>query len=143
MSTSKVISTCVVLLLGTIGLIVTNHYTKDAAAEQALIAKDKVAVEAAKIARAMPEPDHVAANPELAKLNSMQAEIKGMDIASIEKEMAELKIAIEKTGLLNKGARPEEATLQNPQIKEMLMRMALMRVEKNKREAQAANNTEQ
>jgi hypothetical protein len=67
--------------------------------------------------------------PEIEKLNAMQEEIAKLSDEEIEKEMASLKKQAQDSGLLADNVDVN----QRPELKAMLTRMALLRVEKAKR----------
>lgn len=77
-------------------------------------------------------------NKELNKLNAMQSEIGQLSDENLAKEIETVKTKAEHLGLI-KGAKPQNFDMNaNPEAKEVLMRMALLRVEKAKRDRKQA-----
>lgn len=79
---------------------------------------------------------------ELNKLTAMQTEVAGMSDDAITKEIDTLKEKTQAMGLVKAGQSSNFNINAHPEAKEMLMRMAILRVEKAKRaqKAVAAKN---
>jgi hypothetical protein len=71
-------------------------------------------------------------NPQLERLNSMQKDVAAMANEDILQEIARLSASVHKSGLIKQN--PEEFDLEkHPAAKEVLMRLALLRIERAKR----------
>lgn len=75
-------------------------------------------------------------NGDMAKLNLMQTEIATLTDADIAKEIETIKIKAQQSGLLRNTENVD--INEHPEAKELLMRMALLRIEKAKRDKKIA-----
>src|SRR5262245_11407860 len=89
-------------------------------------------------AKGMPHQQNMPNVKDVDKLNTMQAEIAKMADEDIAKETEGIKAKVKQMGIVKPGPASNINLNAHPETKDLLTRMALLRVEKAKRERKQA-----